>query len=181
MDIQGVLGIFPRTNPEDWRDVGGAWLHTDCDVDSFTGVFHGGVFRGGVFHGGHFYDGVFHGGAFHDGVFHGGTFRGGTFRGGCFCDGVFRGGVFHGGEFRGGEWHRSPVFVQGTKYPVVESDDGHIVSGCIRLPADRWTPEKIISAAEANGYSEEQVLEYQEIFRFVKSAVRRKHVSDQSS
>lgn len=80
--------------------------------------------------------------------------------------GVFHGGFFRDGDFHGGVWQRSPVFVQGTRYFVCESDGGNITSGCMTKTAEWWA-ENVRRTAEHNGYSPEQVDEYEAIFEFV--------------
>jgi len=134
------------------------------------GKFFGGLFFGGLFFGGEFHGGKFFGGEFRCGEFRGGEFRGGKFFGGLFFGGEFRGGEFHGGKFlgglfHGGVWRQSPVFIQGSRYYMMEAlpDASRIRSGCIEKPIEWWIEDDyrhLRQAAEENHYTPEQVEEY---------------------
>lgn len=142
-----------------------------CEGIFNGGYFHGGHFNGGIFNSGTFYDGTFYqglfnGGRFYGGRFHGGFFHGGIFRDGNFCKGHFYKGVFWGGEFHGGTWKQSPVFIQGTRDYVCESDNNHISCSCVRKPVEWWL-ENGETQAEKYRYTATQVKEYRAIFEFV--------------
>jgi len=171
---------------DDWRMVDNSAVHDDADIRSGSrfdgpsiirrGRFSGGHFLGGVFLGGEFYGGLFRGGRYYGGIFlngnynagqfSGGEFHGGEYHGGRFYKGQFLAGTFRAGLFRGGRWDRSPVFVQGSRHSVCESNDSHIVIGSHRNPV-AWWEKHIRSYTESQGYMPKEVDEYEEIFRFV--------------
>ena len=186
--IETVLKRFPETAAEEWsqHENGGGWKHRAANVTSRCfvgnallrrGVFHGGVFRGGVFRGGVFYkgffwDGEYLGGEFTDGEYLGGEFTGGVFHGGRFIDGEYRGGVFYNGFFRdgvftGGEWTKSPLFIEGSRYALVQCGAGDSIQiGCKVLTFAEWL-EKGREIGEDYGFSLEELDEYEAHIRHI--------------
>jgi len=141
--MEEALKLFPDTKEDDWLKVGRALIHKDIDLTNFKGKMQSGIFRNGTFHHGEFFGGIYHT------------------------------GIYHGGCFRGGVWKRSPLFIQGTRDFICESDNNHICCGCIRVPLEWWTESHLDYIGKQNNYTLEQVEEYKGLIYFVKSEMER--------
>ena len=140
-----ALRLFPDTKEEDWRKEGEALIHQDVDLTNFKGRMVHGIFRSGTFYDGEFFGGVYHA------------------------------GTYHGGHFYGGIWKRSPIFVQGPRDYVCESDDGCICAGCQRGTMDWWCDRRLDMIGAQNHYTPAEIEQYKTLFAFVKSEMKRMH------
>ena len=141
--IETVLKRFPETAAEEWsqHENGGGWKHRAANVTSRCFVGNALLRRG---------------------VFHGGVFRAGEFRGGVFYNGFFRDGVFTGGE-----WTKSPLFIEGSRYALVQCGAGDSIQiGCKVLTFAEWL-EKGREIGEDYGFSLEELDEYEAHIRHI--------------
>jgi hypothetical protein len=146
--IEKALKDFPRTSPEDWRQVGRSAVHKDCTIGNRaiflgTAICRGGTILGGTIWGGTIEGGTIEGGYIWGGTIRGGMIWGGTIRGGMIWGGMIEGGTIEGGYIWGGMiW--GGTILGGTIW------GGTIRGGMILGGTIRQTPLQIFGACNWN-------------------------------
>jgi len=76
--------------------------------------------------------------------------------------------VYGYAQVSGDAWEFSPLYIQGTRHPVMTATHTTIKIGCQHHPVEKWISD-YHAIGNANGYSGKQIAEYGELIQLAAS------------